>query len=68
MRCRACNNPLSDTQQWFFSLPGVQGMIPETLCTKCLSTIRTQRSKWEDGDEDISLILGTTYVETFEEG
>lgn len=65
MRCRACNNPLSDNQQWFFTSPEVKGLIAETLCAKCLAIVRTgQHTPYEDGDEDISLVLGVRYVET----
>jgi hypothetical protein len=65
MRCKACDSPLSDNQQWFFTPAGTHLVVPETLCTKCLSHIRPARvDRTDDDDNPVALILGTRYVES----
>lgn len=59
MRCKACDNPLSDEQQWFKSAEGVNN-IPEECCGKCLSIIK---SMMYGKDEDVYVIIESAGIE-----
>lgn len=68
MRCKACNNPLSDNQQWWFQPKGVEERHLETLCLKCLSTIRMRPDIIDqEADSPLMLIMGSRFVYTQED-